>query len=367
MRTDRRSVLRKANHLSREVPRLLYKYRRRLSQPRMWEVADATRSLRTGLGAQTRDLDIIAARSEHLENLIDRYIQFDPRDELWDYAETLVAALLIALFIRTFLFEAFRIPSGSMIPTMMVEDHIFVSKFIYGVRVPFSRFKVMDWRDPAKGEVIVFEYPGPGREHGKDFIKRTVAVPGDTVRLEDNLLYVNGKVTGGTRVIAREAQCLLTPGEVCQWRPLSPGSVEVGARAISKPGCPCTLMFETGGSQEWVTQHLWPGGECDCQTPEERQFNARNVSDWPDLRQHAAFLSGWGSEAKGARWMHRLTGGRSDMEVPEGYVFVMGDNRDNSKDGRYWGLVPLENIRGKALFIWWAGENRMDRIFRRVH
>lgn len=367
---DHRAILRRAKHLNREVPRLLHRHRRHLSHAVLWEIADGVRALRAALEAVEPDVALVGAWSGQVEGLVDQHVAvYDARDEIWDYAETLLAALLIALFIRTFLFEAFKIPSGSMIPTLMVDDHIFVSKFIYGVPVPFTDLTLFDWREPAHGEVVVFEYPGPGPEHGKDFIKRVVAVAGDTVRLEDNLVVVNGEVGAGTRVIANKAECLLTPEETCQWRPLNPEQPLVGraARQARRLGCPCTFLLEAHGEDTWMTQHLWPDGECDCQTPSERQSNARNSAQWPDLSRHGAFLSGWGDGGAGARWTRKLGGGRIEMAVPEGYVFVMGDNRDNSKDGRYWGLVPLKAVRGKALFIWWAGADRWSRMFRLVH
>jgi len=366
-RDDTKTVLRKARYLSREVPRLLYKYRKRLPDNVMWEMADATRELRGLLAESVHDNARISDVAERLDEMVDNNLDFGAGEELWDYAETLVAALLIALFIRTFLFEAFKIPSGSMIPTLMVDDHIFVSKFIYGVRLPFSRVRLFDWREPERGEVIVFEYPGDDEEHGKDFIKRVVAIPGDRIRVENNLVYINGSVTEGTRVITRHTQCKMAPGEKCTHLPQL-GDRTVFARAGRRarlPGCPCTYLMESGGGTTWMTQHVWPTVECACTTFEDKEPPASNSPDWPDMRQRLSFLDGWTDQ--GERWLRRKPDGRIDMEVPEGYVFVMGDNRDNSKDGRYWGLVPRENIRGKALFIWWAGANRWNRMFRFVH
>ena len=105
-----------------------------------------------------------------------------------EYFESIFWAVLVALIIRAFLFEAFKIPSGSMIPTLQIGDHIFVNKFIYGLRIPFTYIKFFDSRIPKRGEVIVFINP---RNPDQDFIKRVVGIPGDKIELKDNLLYVN--------------------------------------------------------------------------------------------------------------------------------------------------------------------------------
>ncbi len=106
-----------------------------------------------------------------------------------DTFEALVTALLIAFFIRSFVFEAFKIPSGSMIPTLMIGDHLFVNKFIYGLRVPFTKIKIVTFRQPQRGEAIVFMYP---LDESKDFIKRVVGLPGDRIRLEGDAVWING-------------------------------------------------------------------------------------------------------------------------------------------------------------------------------
>src|SRR5262249_24079637 len=120
-----------------------------------------------------------------------------------EYVESIAIAVLIALFLRSFVVEAFKIPSGSMIPTLQVGDHIFVNKFIYGVRVPWTNIKVgMGIRKPKRGEVIVFKFP---KDQEKDFIKRIVAVEGDTVEIRDNVVWVNGQPT--ERVHDTQARC----------------------------------------------------------------------------------------------------------------------------------------------------------------
>ncbi len=109
--------------------------------------------------------------------------------KLREYAETLIWAVVIALVIRTFVVQAFVIPSGSMEDTLLIGDHILVNKFIYGTRVPFADKRILKIRDPRRGDVIVFEFP-PDRS--KDFIKRVIGVPGDEIMIRDKVVYVNG-------------------------------------------------------------------------------------------------------------------------------------------------------------------------------
>jgi signal peptidase I len=114
-----------------------------------------------------------------------------PKSAAREYAEALLTALLLALFIRSFVVQAFKIPSGSMIPTLQVGDHILVNKFVYGLRLPYPFGKsLVLWKEPARGDVVVFVFP---RDRSKDFIKRVVAVAGDTVEIRHKRLYVNGE------------------------------------------------------------------------------------------------------------------------------------------------------------------------------
>lgn len=112
------------------------------------------------------------------------------KSTLREYAEALAIALLLALFIRTFVVQAFKIPSGSMLPTLKIGDHILVNKFIYGIRIPFIGKRLLKFHAPQRGDVIVFVYPV---DPGKDFIKRVVAVGGDTLEVRNKRLYVNGE------------------------------------------------------------------------------------------------------------------------------------------------------------------------------
>ena len=209
-----------------------------------------------------------------------------------EYIESILIAVGIAFFLRAFVFEAFKIPTGSMIPTLQVGDHIFVNKFIYGIRIPWTDIKLgMGLRKPERGEVAVFKYP---IDPTKDFLKRIVGVEGDTIEVRDRVLFVNGRA--------------------------------VPRKSLKVPGKPCEYDDYDEPAQRW--EHR------DCEAFAET-LNGHSYVTYFDPKHD-----------KPPSWP-RVT-------VPRGKVFVMGDNRDNSSDSRYWGAVPLENMRGKAMVVWWS-------------
>ena len=112
------------------------------------------------------------------------------RSTLREYVEALVMAVLLALFIRTFVVQAFKIPSGSMLPTLQIGDHLLVNKFIYGLRIPLVGKRILEFRAPERGDVVVFIYP---EDRTKDFIKRVIGTPGDRVEVRDKVVYINGE------------------------------------------------------------------------------------------------------------------------------------------------------------------------------
>jgi signal peptidase I len=118
-----------------------------------------------------------------------------------EYAEAIIVALLLALFIRTFVVQAFKIPSGSMEPTLLIGDHILVNKFIYGIKIPFTSIQLLPLQKPQKGDVVVFIYP---LDPSKDFIKRVVAVEGDTVKITNKKLFINGAEAADSHAVYKE-------------------------------------------------------------------------------------------------------------------------------------------------------------------
>jgi signal peptidase I len=119
-----------------------------------------------------------------------------------EYAESIIVAIILALIIRTFIVQAFKIPSGSMEDTLAIGDHILVSKFIYGMKIPFTGARILKIRDPKRGDVMVFEYP---EDPSKDFIKRVIGTPGDTIEVKDKKVFVNGALYANPHEVHKEA------------------------------------------------------------------------------------------------------------------------------------------------------------------
>jgi len=307
---SRQRGLKEARLLLREGRRVLRKYSHRLSGEQSAKVKTAIEALSAAVIA--RDFDKLPGALNALDDLLDSHLGFGRKSTAREYTESIGVAVLIALFLRAFVVEAFKIPSGSMIPTLQVGDHIFVNKFIYGVRVPFTNIKFgMEYRKPERGEVIVFIYP---KEPDKDFIKRIVAVEGDTVELRDNQVVVNGKPVPRSHV---EGDCRYED------------FIEETAR------------WEERRCEAWVES-----------APGNTYTTVQNKNERPQS---------WPSQDYQQAW----------TRVPKDHVFVMGDNRDNSHDSRYWGFVPFDLIKGKAMIIWWShGEPegiRFKRMFSLVH
>lgn len=211
-----------------------------------------------------------------------------------EYAEALITAVLVALVIRAFVIEAFKIPSGSMIPTLSIGDHIFVNKFTYGLRVPFTKYRFLKFGEPKRGEVIVFMYP---EDESLDYIKRVVGLPGDHIYIEGEDLWINGEKQG-------RSQLKIAP----------------------YPGDKRRLLVHNGRKKTIPSTPGW----------QHFEFFDEKLGDIDHLVQYESDLD------------HQVY----DIVVPPGHYFAMGDNRDNSRDSREWGFVPAENIKGKAMFVW---------------
>lgn len=176
-----------------------------------------------------------------------------------EYFEAIVIAVLLALFIRTFVVQAFKIPSGSMLPTLQIGDHLLVSKFLYGVKVPFTGSLLVSFKKIGRGDVVVFRFP---KDRSVDYIKRVIGTPGDTVEIRDKKVFVNGK---------------------------------------------------------------------------------------PIVDSHAHIASAKILDAKSSP-----RDNKGPILVPEDRIFVMGDNRDNSYDSRFWGFVDQKDVLGKAFILYWS-------------
>ncbi len=235
-----------------------------------------------------------------------------------DYTASFFPVLLGVFLLRSFVAEPFRIPSSSMRPTLEVGDYILVNKFIYGIRLPIVEKKIIPIGSPQRGDVVVFRAPPQPDE---DFIKRVVGVPGDVVVYKDHKLTVNGEalpqVADGSYSWIEEGQRFMTAAQY---------------KETAHPG------GEPGRTYD-VAQM--------AQAPSVADSNVRNFPHREDCEYNG-------------------DGSGFTCRVPPGNFFVMGDNRDNSLDSRYWGFVPDENLRGKAFFIWFNRDDIMSLGFKRV-
>ncbi len=202
-----------------------------------------------------------------------------------DYSRAFFPVLAVVLILRSFIAEPYKIPSSSMMPNLLIGDFILVNKFSYGFRLPITNTKVIPVSEPARGDVVVFQFPGhPGNpddpQKGENFIKRVIGLPGDHISFQGDSVTINGQL------VSYESK-----GEY-----LFDGK-------------------QTG--QTLLTEHL--PGRTHTVLEQLGAFDPRSQGEW---------------------------------NVPQGHYLVMGDNRDNSDDGRFWGVLPEQNLRGKAFLIW---------------
>ena len=208
------------------------------------------------------------------------------KSTLREYFESIVVAVILALFVRTFVFQAFKIPTGSMKPNLLVGDHLLVNKFIFAPTASALERALLPMRPVQRGDIMVFKFP---EEPERDFIKRTIGLPGETIELKNQTVFVNGQ-------------------------------------ALTEP----------------YAHYLFPPAD-------ETQTDAF------DLRRKFG-----------------------PVTVPDGHFFMMGDNRDDSQDGRFWGFLPQSYVKGRALFIYWSFDTpddgtaggfapRWGRLFHQIH
>jgi signal peptidase I len=210
-----------------------------------------------------------------------------------EYTSGFFPVILAVFVLRSFLFEPFRIPSGSMIPTLQIGDLILVNKWQYGIRLPVINYKLIEIGNPQRGDVMVFRYP---HQPSQDYIKRVVGLPGDVIEYRDRHLTINGDA-----VDLRETDKYFDPSRVQSYHQFIEklGSVEHRVIFTDGPAVPIYPAAQHTDLQACV----YAAGSVSC-------------------------------------------------KVPPGSYFMMGDNRDNSEDSRFWGFVPDRNIVGRAFFIW---------------
>lgn len=175
-------------HLVKESRRILRRRSYRIPQTVAGEIEAAVADVESA--GKGEDFERLREAIATLDERMDKHLAFARKSTAREYAESIGVALAVALLLRAFVVEAFQIPSGSMIPTLEIGDHIFVSKFAYGIGIPFTNKKVMEFGDPKRGDIIVFRYPP---DPSTDFIKRVVGLPGDLVELRHNQVFINGQ------------------------------------------------------------------------------------------------------------------------------------------------------------------------------
>lgn len=212
---------------------------------------------------------------------------------------SVAVAILVALTIRWLLLEAYVIPSGSMLPELLINDHIFVNKLTYGIRVPFSEKWITTFNQPQRGDVIVFKYP---LDKSTFFIKRLIGMPGDKIFWENGTLYINDK-------------------------------------PVEKVPPASSVNFD------WLSDEDFKSNGVDV--GDRKEYYVHFTEKLPvveGIKDHSVILHRGNYSSFGP------------FVVPENSYFMMGDNRDRSQDSRYWGPMPKDNIVGKAMFVWLSCE-----------
>jgi signal peptidase I len=227
-----------------------------------------------------------------------------------DYARSFFPVALVVLVLRSFIFEPFRIPSDSMMPTLLDGDFIIVNKYSYGLRLPVINRKIIPIGEPQRGDVVVFRYP---RDPSVNYIKRLVGLPGDHVQVRSDRITINGQPVPFKVIAPYNDGCYIN---------MQLAEEHIGNHVHESMLCPVPLF----------PSPVTPAG---CNRSESRGYYC-------------------GGDASAGPTMDAMVGESPVFEttVPPGNYFMMGDNRDNSEDGRVWGFVPEDNLVGKATRIW---------------
>lgn len=243
-----------------------------------------------------------------IDNLVLAKQRVNDQQPHWivEYAKSFFPVILIVFSLRSFIVEPFKIPSGSMLPTLVIGDYIVVNKFTYGIRLPVLNVKILEINKPERGDVLVFRYPN---DPSLDYIKRVVAVAGDKIEYKDKKIYINDQ---------------LMPFKYVQ-----------------------DYQYNRGGLNYTIAKRH-------TELIDKKPHDILTDAESPTFRL---------DEVKNFKFREQCeyTENSFKCTVPQGNYFVMGDNRDDSNDSRYWGFVPDENVVGKAFLIWF-NSSKFERI-----
>jgi signal peptidase I len=422
-RKDRR-LFKDAKLREREALKLLKRARKNLDENVVATVTQAVDAVR--IAREAKDAPRCKAAALAPDELVDRHLGRYRKSALREYSESIGLAVLFALILRAFVVEAFQIPSASMLPTLYVGDHLFVNKFVYGLRIPFTRHDLIRFRDPERGDVVVFIYPAeevrtqmriarvmrvleplrgrlpealpelPGVEVNPMLVSDGTPAPVDAAvddwgrplryeRLSANEYRLTSLGRDGELGTLDDiTDAMVSPGlrsaywrraEAAHGRPAGPfylaanclGTEPISSRDYIKRviGLPGDHIAVRDGIP--VINGVPLGHGASAVQPVEDQgaiypIPSRTAAEVIDGNEHVV--------------QFRLGGHADDFAetvVREGHIFVMGDNRDNSSDSRCWGQVPIDAVKGEALFIFWSRDqderseaflgNRWGRMF----
>jgi len=230
-----------------------------------------------------------------------------PEPSITETAKSIFPMIAAITIFRSFIFEPFQIPSGSMMPTLLVGDFILVQKYSYGVKDPIWRSQLVDVDEPERGDIVVFKYPLDERV---DYIKRTIGLPGDKIVYRDKRLYIQPNCKEGE---TQQGDLLCNEFNKIDFKLINDNEFKQGQMSLARVNEDLTTL------------------------------------------KHDILINPRAPERKG-RYYQQPGTPSDEWTVPADHYFMMGDNRDNSQDSRFWGFVPKENLVGKAVFIWMSFE-----------
>lgn len=371
---------RQAKQLVRESRALLKRGRKKLTPETIDDIETALGAVSTAVtdGVERAELSMLASDAEAL---VEKHLAFARKGRIREYTESIGVAVFVALLLRSFLIEAFQIPTGSMEPTLLIGDHLFVAKYAYGVRVPMTTNYLTRWGTPERGDIIVFEFPidevqtqvdiGVITRRLEQYRDRNGGYPGE---LDDLVDPASGRgLSDDERTDSWGAAYAYAPNDdgfslVSPGRDGTPGTgddLSAENSAFYGGVDRCLDQDSLRIAKDYIKRVVGLPGDRVRVVGDDVYVNDErfDYSDADVIGRSGPFVVSDRVEtnAEGLEYTVRSHGGSPDFAeiiVRDDHVFVMGDNRDRSSDGRCWGQVPIENIKGRAMFIFYSRDRR---------